>query len=94
MKKIGCLRSLVLVLFQTLVPADCADLGRFTNWVLETSHTFVFYAGARLLARFEIPNCDIRPLSTIRLRTSYVCEQDEIIVDRVDCHIITVEILY
>jgi hypothetical protein len=33
-------------------------------------------------------------LSTIRLRTSYICDLDEIVVDGVVCHIITVEILY
>jgi hypothetical protein len=94
MKKIWAVLSLAIILFPTFVSADCADLGRFTNWTLETSHTLVFYAGARPLARIEIPNCEIRPLSTIRLRTSYVCEEDEIMIDGVACRIITVEKLY
>jgi len=94
MVKIWVVLSLMILLFPTLVSADCVDLERFTNWILETSHTLVFYAGARPLARLEIPNCEITPLSTIRLRTSYVCEEDEIIIDGVACHIITVEKLY
>jgi hypothetical protein len=57
-------------------------------------YTLVFYAGNKPLARLEIPDCEIRPLSTIHLRTSYVCDLDEIVVDGVVCHIITVEILY
>jgi len=94
MKKISWLFSFVMILIPTFVLADCADLERYNSWFLETSHTLVFYAGAKPLARLEIPNCEIRPLSTIHLRTSYVCEQDEIMIDGVACRIITVEILY
>jgi hypothetical protein len=94
MKKIWWVLSLAILLLPTFVSADCADLVRFTNWILETSHTVVFYAGNKPLARLEIPDCEIRPLSTIHLRTSYICDLDEIVVDGVVCHIITVEILY
>ena len=94
MKKIWMLLSLAILLFPTFVSADCVDLGRFTNWILETSHTLVFYAGAKPLARLDIPNCEIDPSSKILLRTSYVCDLDEIIIDGVPCHIITVEILH
>jgi len=61
--------------------------------ILKTSHTVLFYAGQRPLARVQIPNCEIRPLSTIRLINSYVCDSDEIIIDGIACHIITVEVL-
>jgi len=94
MKKIWWLLSLTILLFPTFASADCADLGRFTHWILETSHTLAFYAGNKPLARLEIPDCEIRPLSAVRLRTSYVCDLDEIIIDGVACRIITVEILY
>jgi hypothetical protein len=94
MKKIWRLLSLAIVLFPTFVSADCADLGRYTSWILETSHTVFFYDGKTPLARVEIPYCEITSLSTIRLRTSYVCEEDEIMVDGVACRIITVEKLY
>ena len=85
--------SLAILLFPTFVSADCADLQRFTNWILESSHTVPFYAGQRPLARVQIPNCEIRPLSTIRLINSYLCDSDNILVDGVACHIITVEVL-
>jgi hypothetical protein len=94
MKKIWTVLSLAILLFPTFVSADCADLGRFTHWILETSHAVVFYAGEKPLARVEIPYCEITPLSTIRLLKSYACESDEIMVDGVACRIITVEILY
>ena len=86
--------SLAILLFPTFVSADCADLQRFTNWILESSHTVLFYAGQRPLARVEIPNCEISPLSTIRLIKSYVCDSDEIMIDGVACHILSVKILY
>ena len=94
MKKIWMILSLAILLFPTFVSADCADLGRYTSWILETSNTIVFYAGQRPLARVEIPNCEIYPLSTIRLINSYVCDSDEIIIDGITCHIISVQILY
>jgi hypothetical protein len=94
MKKISMLLSLAILLFPAFVSADCADLERYTSWILETSHTLVFYAGQKPLARVEIPNCEIRPLSTIRLLNSYVCDSDEIIIDGISCHIISVELLH
>ncbi len=93
MKKTVWWLTLAIVLLPTFVSADCAALNRFTHWVLETSHTLVFYAGPKPLARLEIPNCEITPLSRILLRTSYVCDMDEIDIDGVACHILTVEIL-
>ncbi len=93
MMKIWTVLSLVILLFPTFVSADCADLGRFTHWILETSHAVIFYAREKPLARVEIPYCEIGPLSTIRLIQSYVCESDEITVDGVACRIITVQLL-
>ncbi len=86
--------SLAILLFPAFVSADCADLGRYTSWILETSHTVLFYAIQRPLARVEIPNCEIRPLSTIRLINSYVCDSDEMMIDGISCHIISVELLH
>lgn len=94
MGKICLVLSLTILLFPAFVSADCADIGRFTSWYLETSHTIVFYMGETPLARLEIPNCEMNPLSTIRLIKSYVCDADEIMVDGVACRIITVEVLY
>ena len=92
-KKIWTMLSLAILLFPAFVWSDCADLERHTSWILESSHTVLFYSGKTPLARVEIPNCEIRPLSTIRLINSYVCDSDEIMIDGVACHIITVELL-
>jgi len=86
--------SLAILLFPAFVSADCADLERYTSWILETSHTIVFYAVQRPFARVEIPNCEIHPLSTIRLLNSYVCNSDKIMIDGISCHIISVELLH
>jgi len=94
MGKIWVMLSLTILLFPAFVSADCVDLGRFTSWILETSHTVLFYDGKTPFARVEIPYCEITPLSTIRLLNSYVCDLDEIRVDGVACRIITVEKLY
>jgi len=94
MKKTWCLLFLAIVLFPTFVSADCVDLGRFTNWILETSHTVLFYDRKTPLARVEIPYCEITPLATIRFLNSYLCDSDEIMVDGVACRILTVEELY
>ena len=94
MGKIWVVVSLTILFFPALVSADCADLGRFTNWYLERAHTVIFYGGDIPLARVEIPYCEITPLSTILLLNSYVCDSDEIMVDGVACHIITVKVLY
>jgi len=94
MKKIWVILSLAILLFPAFVSADCADLERYTSWILETSHIIVFYAGQKPLARVEVPNCEIRPLSTIHLINSYVCGSDEIIIDGIACHIISVQVLY
>ncbi len=94
MKKMLWLLSLAIVLLPAFASADCADLGRYTNWILETSHTLVFYYGETPLARIEIPYCEINPLSKILLLNSYVCDSDEIMVDGVACRIITVKVMY
>jgi hypothetical protein len=93
MRKIWVVLSLAILLSPTFVSADCAGLRRSTHWVLETSHSVIFYEGPKPLARLETPNCEITPLSTIRLVTSYVCDLDEIEIDGVTCQVITVEIL-
>jgi hypothetical protein len=85
MRRIGIVLSLTILLFPAFVCADCVDRGRSTSWYLETPHTIVFYTGETPLARLEIPNCEVNPLSTIRLIKSYVGDSDEIMVDGVAC---------
>ena len=45
----------ILLLIPTLAFADCLDLGGFSSWVLENTHTIVFYMETRPVARLEIP---------------------------------------
>ena len=93
MKKIWIILSLAILLFPTFSSADCASLERYTSWIVESSHAIIFYAGRRPLARVELPNCEIRPLSTIRLMKSYICDSDVIIIDGEACHIISVQLM-
>jgi hypothetical protein len=94
-KKILIVSSFAIWLFfSNLAFADCLDLGRYTSWVLEDSHTIVFYLGERPIARLQIEDCIISPSSNIRLIKSYVCDSDSIEIDGEKCSIITVQVLY
>ena len=94
-KKIIVLIILGIFLFlPALVLADCADLGRYTNWVLESEHKIIFYMGVKPIARLEIPDCKIQSSSNLRLLKGYVCESDEIMIDGNTCNIMSLEILY
>jgi len=84
----------IFLLIPVLAFADCLDLGGFTDWVVEGSHTIVFYMGTIPIARLEIPDCTIRPSSSILLVKSYVCDTDEIMIDNEKCSILTLEALY
>lgn len=94
-KKILILISFgIFLLIPTLAFADCLDLGGFTSWVLEDTHTIVFYMGTRPVARLEIPYCTMGSSSSIRLIKSYVCDADSIMIDGEQCSIITLQVLY
>jgi hypothetical protein len=96
MKKRGIIRTALIftiLVIPTFASADCADLERYTGWALETSHSVIFYDRKTPLARVEFQDCEIRPLSRIRLLSSYVCESDKIEVDGEACHIITIKVL-
>ena len=84
----------ILLLIPTLAFADCLDLGGFTSWIFEDTHTIVFYMETRPVARLEIPYCTVDPSSNIRLIKSYVCDTDDIMIDNEKCSIITVNVLY
>ncbi len=94
-KKILILTSLgIFLLIPALASADCLDLGGFTSWIVEGSHTVVFYLGTRPVARLEIPNCTMDASSSILLIKSYVCDTDDIMIDNEKCSILTVDALY
>ncbi len=93
-KTLVLLSFVLLLLFPNLALSDCADLSRFTDWVREGDHTVVFHMGNIPLARVNIPYCTILPSSTIRLNKFYVCDLDDLFVDKETCTVMTVEILY
>ena len=84
----------VLILSPGLAAGDCVDLETFTNWVREDAHTVIFYMGEKPLARVDVPYCEVRSSSVIRLIKSYVCGSDRILVDGTECRILTVQILF
>lgn len=89
-KKVILLSLAVLLLFSSLALADCVSLVGFTDWFAEDNHNVVFYRGSRPLGTLNIPDCSIKPSSTIRLSKSYVCDSDKIIIDGEECTIMTV----
>ena len=89
-KKVILLSFAMLLLFSSLALADCVSLVGFTDWFAEDNHNVVFYRGSRPLGTLNIPDCSIKPSSTIRLSKSYVCDSDKIIIDGEECTIMTV----
>ncbi len=90
--KKGLLLSIaILLLFSSLALADCVSLASFTDWFAQDTHHVVFYRGSRPLGTLNVPDCSIKPSSTILLNTSYVCDSDKIIIDGEECTIMTVK---
>jgi len=89
--KIIFLLSIAMILFSSSPAlADCVSLASFTDWFAQDGHNVVFYRGTRPLATLNIPDCSIKPSSTILLTKSYVCDLDKIIIDGEECTIMTV----
>jgi len=91
-KKIFILLSFSIVLFSpSLVLPDCLDLGGFTGWQVEGDHTVLFYRQNSPIAKINLKGCTLTPASTVRLKKSYVCDNDSLIVDGQDCAIMTID---
>jgi hypothetical protein len=80
--------SLVL-LFSNIVFSDCVDLKRSNGWYVQGSHTIIFYVGFTPIARVDV-RCPVKPSSTIRPMTNYICDSDSIVIDGEVCNIMTV----
>ncbi len=89
-KRVFLLSLAVLLLSSSLALADCVSLASFTDWYAQDSHNIVFYRGPRPLGTINVPNCSVKPSSTILLNTGYVCDSDKIIIDGEECTIMTV----
>ncbi len=89
-KMVFLLSFTVLLLFSSQALADCLSLAAFTDWFAQDAHNIVFYRGPRPLGTVNVPNCSVKPSSTILLNTGYVCDSDKIIIDGEECTIMTV----
>jgi hypothetical protein len=82
----------VILSFPHFVFSDCLDFGWLgsISWHVQDEHTVIFYDGATLIARVDIPYCHIKESSTILLTNRYNCDSDKIIVDDTPCSIMTI----
>ncbi len=94
MKILIILSLTALILFPSLVSADCADLGDFTNWVRVGPRRILFYEGNRPIAIVNVVYCDVYPWSRIRLLRSYVCDSDSIMIDGEVCNLMSMKAEY
>ena len=79
-----------VLFFPDLATPDCISLGRSTSYYIQGAHTVIFYEGMRPVASVEVPYCSIGRESVIRLTKSYVCDNDNIMIDDDVCSIMTV----
>ena len=95
MKKRSVLAALgIFLVIPTLGAADCVDLGSYTAWYVENSHTIVFLRENRLLARVTVPDCSIGPASDIRLVKNLMCNNDQITINGGLYRTMTVDVIF
>jgi len=79
----------LVLLSSNIVFSDCVDLTRSNGWYAQGGHTIIFYVGITPIARVDV-RCPVKPSSTIRPMTSYICDSDSIVIDGEVCNIMTV----
>ena len=79
----------LVLLSSNIVFSDCVDLTRSNGWYVQGGHTIIFYIGMSPIARVDV-RCSVKPSSTIRPMTSYICDTDSIVIDGEICNIMTV----
>ncbi len=90
-KKIVILVWLAIVLLcPSSALSDCAELKRSTSIYVAGSHSIIFYSGLMPIGRVEVPYCTVNPSSNVRLLESYVCDGDKILIDGLQCTIMSV----
>jgi hypothetical protein len=80
---------MLLPLSSNSVFSDCVDLTRSTGWYIQGGHTIIFYIGMTPIAHVDV-RCPIKPSSTIRPMTNYICDSDSIVIDGEVCNIMSV----
>ena len=79
----------LVLLSSNIVFSDCVDLTRSNGWYVQGGHTIIFYVGFTPIACVDM-RCPVKPSSTIRPMTNYICDSDSIVIDGGVCNIMTV----
>ena len=79
----------ILLFLPGLALSDCVDLGRTTNWSVESENSIIYYARMTPVARIVLQDCTVNPSSTIRLTKHYLCDEDSLIIDVQECVIMS-----
>jgi len=75
-----------------LAVADCTDLGNFNRFYVQDDESIIFYYNNVPLGTVELQACTVDSSSNIRLIKSFVCNNDEILVDGESCTIMSVTV--
>lgn len=78
-----------LLILPNVVTADCMSVGNFDNFIVKDD-TIILYSGHDPLVKIEV-NCEVLPTSKIRLLKSYLCDDDDIMIDDSTCSMISLE---
>ena len=80
----------VSVILPNLVFADCADVGGYSNFVLQGDNTVILYARGVPFTKFDV-QCPIQSTSQLMFLKSSVCDGDDVMVDGSKCTVLNVK---
>ena len=85
---------MVIILALFFVPslglADCLNIRGVTGLYVEGAHSVTLYRGMAPVAYLNVPYCNIREDSNIRLNKAYLCDGDKILIDGEECTLVSV----
>jgi len=61
-----------------------------TGWYVEGAHNITLYRGMAPMAYLDVPYCNIKNDSNIRLNKAYLCDGDKILIDGEECTLVSV----
>ena len=65
--------------------SDCIDMSRATTWAVQDSRTIIYYSQNAPVAKFVLQDCEVSGSSNIQLTKTYMCDEDNLIVDGQPC---------
>ena len=77
----------IILLVPGFAVSDCVDFGRATHWSVENENSIIYYSRMTPVARIVFQDCSVSPSSVIRLTKNYVCDEDSLIIDGLECAI-------